>query len=232
MPTEGDNILLNFEVALEKSKANNLYIGFLDLLGFSSSVRTDFDSAIETYKYILAEAMGTAGILTDVSIRTYSDAFLLTSQDLLPVVQASCFLQMSALRNGHHIRGGVGFGKHIEITDASNLFVVSAALVRAVEIEKTVKYPCVEIAPEIVIPPEYWRAYAARNFDRYILHYEGKNIVNPCNPYWGLSARMRTEKMLQEKPQYAEKFRWFLRLVDAIQKSEPLIPQLDLGEKD
>jgi hypothetical protein len=52
--------------------------------------------------------------------------------------------------NSWLIQGGIAYGKHWEETEKGNLFVVSEALVKAVNIEKDVKLPVIKLSLEIV----------------------------------------------------------------------------------
>ena len=213
------------ESAFEKAKPSECYVAFVDLLGFGSRVRLGFKETIDIYKYILVEATILRGHSKDVNLRVFSDAFLITASELAPVVAVVNYLHMSALRNGHLVRGGISFGKHLEASSDSNLYVVSAALVKAVGIEKNVGRPCVVVDPEIKISAEHWGPPGMPNFCRPLIFYENRAIINPCNELWGSSARARVEEMLADLPQYADKYEWFLKLHDAIFSPVPLIPR-------
>ena len=212
------------ERAFERAKREERYVAFVDLLGFGGRVRGAFEETIDTYKYILVEATILGAYSKNVNVRAYSDAFLITAAELAPVVSVVNYLHMSALRNGHLVRGGISFGKHFEASNSSNLYVVSDPLVKAVSIEKNIKYPYVQIDPEVVISEEHWGPPEMPNIYRPLIWYEGQAIINPCNQLWGTSARARVEEMLAEKPQYAEKYEWFLKLHDAVFGPNPLIP--------
>jgi hypothetical protein len=216
-----------FTLIFERREVDEMYVGYVDLLGFASMVRQDFKEAMDVYQYVLSEVQIDQTMFKKrVKIRVYSDAILLTSKDLAGIIHATNLLQMAALRNGHLVRGGIGFGKHIEVTTDSNLYVVSAALVNAVDIEKCIVHPCVALDPAITVPVDFWNADPEiPNAYRSLIFYEGRAIVNPCNPYWCLSAGDRVKQFLIDKPEFAAKYQWFLRLYDAIREKEPLVPR-------
>jgi len=104
------------------------------------------------------------------------------------------------------------------------LYVVSEALVKAVEIEKSVKYPCVSFHPEIQIPDGWWK----RDFhpiDRGVLYFDGIKLVNPFNRYWFQSAMTRVAMAASEQPEHKAKHDWFLRLYEAVANGDPLVPE-------
>lgn len=211
--------------SFDRAKNADCYVAFVDLLGFSHRVVSDFEETIELYRHTIIEAVILSGYSKKVNIRVYSDAFLITSADFAAIAYVVNYLHMCALRNDYLVRGGIGFGRHFEARNASNLYIVSTPLVKAVGLEKTVKHPCVVVDQEIEIPSDLWGPAAMPNIDRPVLFYEGQAIINPCHQYWGTSARMRVEQMLENLPQHAEKYRWFLRFHDAIFSDVPLIPQ-------
>jgi hypothetical protein len=66
-----------------------------------------------------------------------------------------------------------------------NFFVVSGALVRAVEIEKNIKVPAVVLSEEISLDINAWvPRFAFGIFQTPILYYKGLTIVNPFNLFW------------------------------------------------
>jgi hypothetical protein len=89
--------VLRLETAFEKAKPSECYVAFVDLLGFGSRVRNEFQGTIELYKNILVEATIMSGVSKNVNVRVYSDAFLITAKELGPVVFAANQLHMSAL---------------------------------------------------------------------------------------------------------------------------------------
>lgn len=213
------------ERSFDRAKITDRYVAFVDLLGFGQRVTTEFERTIDLYRYTLVEAVILSGYSKRVNIRIYSDAFLITSSDIAAIVNVVNYLHMCALRNEHLVRGGISFGQHFEAHNASNLYVVSTPLVKAVGLEKSVKDPCVVLDPAIDIPSDVWGEAAMPNVYRPVLFFEGRTIVNPCNQFWGTSARIRVEQMLIESPQHAGKFNWFLRFHDAIFSDVPLIPK-------
>ena len=80
------------------------------------------------------------------------------------------------------IRGGVAYGRHWEENEKGNLFVVSDALVRAVEIERSTKVPAVVVSTEIPLGIEAWMPRFEHGvFKAPLLYFQGLVIVNPFN---------------------------------------------------
>lgn len=207
----------------DPAAAESKYVAFVDILGFGRKVRESFDTALEIYEQVLGSIEIVDGMREDVSLRVYSDAFLLTSPKLGSMIGMIQALHMKSLFADCLVRGGIGFGKHLEVKNTDNLFVVSQPLVCAVETEKRIKYPCVGFHKGVNIPDHWWEA-GLSNIDRGVLLYEEEPIVNPFNRYWAHSAMTRVAMMPAEFPEYREKYDWFLRLYDAVMGSEPLIP--------
>jgi hypothetical protein len=130
------------------------YVAFVDILGFAKKVRDNFDSMLGVYEQVLEaihifDMLPSVGIHHGVSIHTYSDSFILTSETLSPLVEIIRSLHMLTLAHDCLVRGGIGFGNHIEEYYGNNFYVVSQALVQAVEVEKQVKRPCVALHESI-----------------------------------------------------------------------------------
>jgi hypothetical protein len=132
---------------------------------------------------------------------------------------------MQTLFNDLLVRGGVGFGRHIEKSGEGRLQVVSQALVKAVQTEKRTNFPCVAL-DESVVTDESWWPREVPNQHRGLLYFEGIRLVNPCNLGWGQSAGMRVVQLRELHPTHAEKHDWFLRLHSAIMDDEPLVPPM------
>jgi hypothetical protein len=201
------------------------YVAFIDILGFSDFVKNKFDRMIIAYQNILEhwKEIDKDYYYPDVSIRIYSDSILLSSSDFIKIVGAINLLHMVTLSENFLIRGGVGFGKHIEVIDNDNFYVLSHALIDAATIEKTIKYPCVAISPSMNVDMGWWNPYVS-NFLRKLLYFEDAILVNPFNIAWGYSAMTRVKNFLKEYPQHREKYEWFLSLYDAVSSGRPLIP--------
>jgi len=54
--------------------------------------------------------------------------------------------------------GAICFGRNLESADSENLWVVNAPLVRAVQIEKPVGYPCVVVDTSVAIEEVCWES--------------------------------------------------------------------------
>ena len=118
-----------------------------------------------------------------------------------------------ALAKNFMIRGAITKGRYWELQQGNHLFVASDALVRAVQLEKSVGIPAVVIADDVEIPDNYWLArFAHGPFATALLHFRDRNIVNPFNLFWGESARNRASILMAENPEHQDKYLWFLAL--------------------
>jgi hypothetical protein len=208
----------------DRTQISEKYVAFVDILGFSSRVLNNFEGFLVSFEQLLKSTKLIEEMRPDtVKVTVYSDSYLLVSNSLGPLVAAVQALHMQTLFWDCLIRGGIAHGRHIEVSRPPNLLVASEALIRAVAIEKTIRFPCVAIHPEIVIPDDWWPANV-RNLDRGILYFGGKIVVNPCNLMWGQSAGTRVAQMLQDSPQHRDKYEWFLELHQAIFSPVPMIP--------
>jgi hypothetical protein len=199
------------------------YVAFIDILGFKNSVQNNFDKMITVYQSILNHWNWHYAYSPNVSLRIYSDSLLLCSSDFVELISSIVNLCMVTLWDNFMVRGGIGYGKHMEVVESGNYYTLSHALIEAVQIEKTIMYPCVAISPKINIDIGWWDPRPS-NFLRKILYFEDVIIVNPFNMAWGYSARSRVLMLLEQFPEYKEKYHWFLRLYEAVTSDEPLIP--------
>lgn len=195
---------------------SDLYVGFVDVLGFSSRIEGDFDGAVATYRELLSRIRMMAPYQhKDVTIQVYSDSILLTSANLFPLtltVQNLCFLTLSA---DCLVRGGIGFGRHAVQVTGQDTLVVSQALSRAVDMERRVGYPCVALHESVFLEDQVW-VNNNDTFLRSILYFEGIRLVNPFSLVWGTSAQYRVQSMREAHPEHAENYDWFLRLFNAV----------------
>lgn len=199
------------------------YVAFIDVLGFSSLVQADFDGIVKVYDKMIESTAIVEKLRPDVSLRVFSDAFVMASPQLSRLVGAVQMVLMQTLFNDLLVRGGVGFGRHIEKSGEGRLQVVSQALVKAVQTEKRTIFPCVAL-DESVVTDESWWSRDVPNQHRGLLYFEGIRLVNPCNVAWGHSAGMRVLQLRELHSSHAEKHDWFLRLHSAIMGNEPLVP--------
>jgi hypothetical protein len=202
----------------------NCYVAFCDILGFSNKIRTDFDKTLEAYEG-LARLLGEFKF-REVEVTIYSDAILITAENLAAVLEACQNLLYFALTQDFIVRGGIAYGRYWKREIGRHLLVVSDALVRAVEIEKVeAQYPRILIDDNIEVPLNFWvPRFQHEVFACPILHYDGHNIVNPFNFFWFAAAKGRFLKMRDENPGQEVKYDWLLGLADAVERREPLVP--------
>jgi len=219
MRSPGLNPLRLFAAAVPQYR----YVAFVDVLGFGGHILRDFEGAFSLYKKLLEEWHGIwrPGVGHEVAITIYSDALLLTTSDLLELSRAVNGLSFVSLMNSTLVRGGIGFGKHVEVHDGGSVDVVSEALTRAVDVEKHVRFPCVGLHESVDIPPDWWKL---PNIARPIIHFEGITFVNPFGAFWSRSAAGRVQVLKEKYPDQHVKHDWFLRLYDSFENNVPLIP--------
>ncbi len=205
------------------------YVGFCDVLGFSSAVLKDFNATIILYQEF-QKLIRQWPFPERAQVSVYSDSILITADELPPVLHAVGSLYWAALLQGWLIRGGIAYGKYWQEKEDGNLFVVSDALVQAVSLEKTVKVPAVVVSSEIPLGIEAWVPRFQHGIVRApLLHFDGFDIVNPFNEYWFTSAIVRAKELLVRHPAHKEKYEWFLSLAEAVAKDDILIPDKALS---
>ena len=203
---------------------NQRYVAFVDILGFGSRVLDEFDSVLDVYQDLI-DLHPTQLVRTEgVSTRILSDAFVVISEAFEPLVPIIRGLHMITLSKGYLIRGGIGFGRHIEATNDGNYAIVSQALVHAVGVEKRIKHPCVAIHESVPIPPGYLDPRFTP-FDRGVLCFDGISMICPLSLFWGRSAIEQVLTLKAKYPEHAEKYDWFLRLCGTMRSGDPLIPK-------
>ncbi len=199
----------------------NRFVAFVDVLGFSGRILRDFADAFQSYRSLLDQwrTVWLPGPEADVTI--YSDAVLLTSTTLAPLTLAVNTLCFSSLLTDALVRGGIGFGKHVEAHEHRNMYVVSEALTRALDVEKHIGYPCVGLHDSVEVPSDWWNI---PNIHRPVVHFEGLTFINPFGAFWYRSAAGRVQILKQRYPEHHVKFDWFLRLYDSFENNAPLVP--------
>lgn len=204
------------------------YVAYCDILGFSARIQENFDQALEAYREFGKVMSDSEFPLEEVQTTVYSDAVLITSASLPPVLRAVQNFWFLALMYDFMIRGAIAYGRYWEQRNAGHLFVASEALVRAVKLERLVGVPAVVIADDIEIPESYWAArFSNATHGQYItplLHFRDRNIVNPFNIMWHRSAGDRAQRLMDKNPRYKDKYLWFLALHKAVGDGEALIP--------
>lgn len=202
----------------------NKYVAYCDILGFSNFVLTDFDKVFSIYRDFKKELDGLnlVGLKTSV----YSDSIIIVGDKLVDVAKTTQLLVWRTLGHNWLIRGGIAYGKHWRESDENNLFIVSEALVKAVEIEKKIKYPIIAISNEISIGIDYWiNGFVHEVFDLPIIHYNDLNIVNPFNNHWFKSAEIMLSNLKNNYPEHSEKHNYLLDIIDSIKKSKEFVPR-------
>ena len=202
-----------------------LYVAFIDILGFSNYVNSDYPSARRDYN-LLVDHMGmmNSSQILNVSIRMISDSMYLVSNDPSSLIETAHWAQQGALWCCNWlVRGAIASGYHQEMNKDDNLFLVSEALVRAAQLEKKIGNPCVVLHPS-ALPSELKYHEGISNFERSILFYENQWIINPFSVMWGTSAASRAEELKRKFPEHSEKYDWFLGLYQAVKSNEILLP--------
>ena len=213
-----------------KEEITMKYVAFCDILGFSNKVFVDFDATLEVYKRF-GERLEPELFEKRVNLTMYSDAILMTADDLPKLLGAVQVLWFIAMTENLMIRGGIAYGKYWERRHGNHLMVVSDALVRAVKLESTVGVPAVVLADDIQLGLDAWIPRLVDGpFATPLLHFRDRNIVNPFSVIWGTSAATRASMMMDESPAHKDKYLWFLALYKAVSSDTPLIPPAILHE--
>jgi hypothetical protein len=134
------------------------------------------------------------------------------------------FTQAVTLLEHCLVRGGIGYGRHVDVQDGDNRYLVSQALVNAFLVEKTVRWPCVALDRSIAIAPKHW-CPRTEPIRRSVVHYQGLNLVCPLNLFWGSTALDRVERMKERNPEHSDKFDWFLMFAEQILMGTELVPE-------
>lgn len=208
---------------LARREPTQTFVGFIDLLGFGHRVEHEFQSTLELYDDLTHELRSVGPrVLANVRLDVLSDSILLSASDLASVVQAVRLSWSTITRYEFLARGGIAVGLHVEASAENSRYIVSQALVRAVQQEKAIKHPCVALC-DLVPPPEAFVPYDS-NIERPLLWYEGSWIVNPLSLFWGTSAIGHAEDLLSRYPAHRTKYEWFIELGKAVLRPTPLIP--------
>ena len=199
------------------------YVGFCDILGFSSRILADFKGTLEIYKGFANTFSGVP--IEEVQVTIYSDAILVTGKSLGRVSCAIQNLWFVALAHDLMIRGAITKGRYWQQRHGDHMLVASDALVRAVKLERSVSIPAVVIADDLEIPEQVWlNRFANGLFLTPILHFRDRNIVNPFNIMWFRSAATRASQLMAASPSHRDKYLWFLALHEAVGNGQELIP--------
>jgi hypothetical protein len=201
--------LLGFsEIVKEWSRALELYQAFMGLARFEMSIEDHFepleqrlDSARMRPKtaarYLIADfgaiiwrlirLMMNKRAPSHVAWRMISDSIILTSTVPYALLHRASLLQYLSFFNDAWIRGGVGYGLHLEHTENVGLFIVSQALSQAANAEKTASYPRVVLSKDVLEEIQILMRSAKHPFAspwRQLLlqREDGHWCVNPCEP--------------------------------------------------
>ena len=206
------------------------FVAFCDVLGFSSAVLNEFDATIRVYREFMDD-MRKWPFPAKARVSVYSDSIVVVGNDLPAVLHTVNALCWATLRHKWLIRGGIAYGRYWEESHNGNIFVVSDALVRAVQIEKTIQVPAVALPDEIALGIEAWvPRFQHGIFKAPLLFYQGHSIVNPFGQYWFKSATINVADLLEKHPMHKDKYEWFLALADAVARDELLVPEAALNE--
>lgn len=210
-----------------ETQTEDRFVAFCDILGFSNSVMSDFDGTLAFYDDFGRLMSESPFSNPDVKVAMYSDSIMITSATLGAMLQAVQTLLFFALSSRFMIRGGIARGRYWERRQRNDLLVISDALIRAVALEKAVSFPAVVLADDIEIPDEYWfPQFASENgvVTTPLLHFRDRNIVNPFNAFWLLTAGTRARSLMAESPKHRDKYLWFLALHQAVTDRRTLVP--------
>ena len=206
------------------------YVAFCDVLGFANAVHDQFEETLAVYAEFM-KRMRDWPFPERAEVCVYSDSILIVSDDLPPVIHAVKNLWFATLTQDWLIRGGIAYGRYWEQRLNGSLFVVSDALVRAVRLEASVGIPAVAFSPEVDLTLAAWvPRFEHGLLEAPVLHFRDLSFVNPFNPYWFMSARMRVAQLLDRFPEHSEKYNWFLDLTSAVEQRELLVPEAILAE--
>jgi hypothetical protein len=200
----------------DRERVTGQYCAFVDVLGFGNATQGNFGQVLSLYEELVERAEWVQASRHPVRVSVFSDSFVLVSSELLPLIGTVWALQFHMLHENWLVRGGISFGDHAEGEKAGTRFVVSTALTKAVAIEKSIKWPCVAIDPNMEIQDDAW-------LGRRILLFDGLRIVNPFSIVWYRTAGARVRRMKEEHPEHSAKYDWFLRLFDSV-VTDQLVP--------
>lgn len=201
------------------------YVAFCDVLGFANAVQEQFEETLSVYAQFM-KRMQDWPFPEQAEICVYSDSILIVSDHLPPVIHAVKNLWFATLTQDWLIRGGIAYGRYWEQRQNGSMFVVSDALVRAVRLESSVSFPAVAFSPEVDLTLAAWvPRFEHGLLQAPVLHFRGLSFVNPFNPYWFQSARMRVSQLLDRFPEHSKKYSWFLDLTSAVDEGELLVPE-------
>lgn len=207
-------------------EVKNRYVAYMDILGWSDKVDSDFGATLELYDELITSVNDVQEISENPPvIRIVSDSIIVVSDDLRRVLRTTNLFLHSALVYDCLLRGGIAFGKHCELANQGNLFVLSEALVAAAKIERAVSYPCVAVHPDLIQASSYPELASIPLLTRLVLFYDGVWLVNPFNVMWLTSAASHASYLKELHPKHAAKYDWFLGLYDTFTSGASMLPE-------
>jgi len=208
----------------ESVPIENRYVAFLDILGFGARVLNEFERTLELYQELIdCMRMHEAIKTPDTQMQIYSDSVVLVSSELSSILQTSQMVQCTMLQANCLVRGGIAYGRHLDVKNNGHTYIVSEALVNAVATERSIGLPCVALHASIQIPDDWWQPEIP-SILKTAVHFDGLNIVSPLNVYWGASAVDRARYLKDSNPEHAAKYEWFIHLCESILEGKPLVP--------
>jgi|SRR4051812_42063369 hypothetical protein len=222
-------------------RARNCYVGYVDLLGFSSLVRSDFERAQADYVEILLglsliDRTGKLKIFPrHVEITAASDSFLIVSDELHHVANWCSSVQIAAIRTGRLARGGIAYGRHIqrnvhsEGSSRHHLLVVSEAVVNAVDEERKESRPPCGVTLHASVSTQAIEALDGKlqlAKQRSIVFKDGCWIANPFGAdvlHW-VEPKLREMRDDPSNAKHVGKYEWLLDLFNAVKANTELRP--------
>lgn len=200
------------------------FVAYCDILGFSTRVRADFDDTTELYETFARLLTQLESKETRTSI--FSDSIIITSKDLMRLVEVVNVLWFAAQTHFFIIRGGIARGRIWQKITPYHTQLVSDALIRAVEIEKSVRHPAVVIDESIDVGLNFWiPRFSEGSAIAPVLYYQNLKIVSPFGRYWFASALPRYQHLKEAAgAQHYHKYDWLIGLHEAVRNDEDLVP--------
>jgi hypothetical protein len=140
--------------SLLTTNSRDVYVAFVDLLGFSDRVKKNWTDAATVYGAIMAEAERRYANHASfwgqgkeraplATMRTLSDSIAIVGTDLIEVGYLAQAIQTAALVSGNMlVRGGIAFGAHSAVEISPHSYMVSRPLAAAAGLEgKVANYP-------------------------------------------------------------------------------------------
>jgi hypothetical protein len=183
------------------------YVAFIDILGFGQQVLDNFDATLEVYEEIINDCFYLERWHATVNLNIYSDSIILVSASLEPLIEVAVMIEVIALKNNYLVRGGIGFGKHVEKIQNGNIYMISEAVVNAVRLEKEIRMPCIVFHSSITIPGSI-----LNNPRRPVVLHENRYMLNP---FWdSKDVRDSLVTMAEGATGDKDKYDWIIRFYD------------------